>query len=79
MFAAFVCYRTGLSLIDCLYENGKKVRHNYREVAETACPGLGKYVLAAQLTELASTCILYLVLAGDLLQGCIPSVGSFYL
>uniref|UniRef100_A0AC35G896 Amino acid transporter transmembrane domain-containing protein n=1 Tax=Panagrolaimus sp. PS1159 TaxID=55785 RepID=A0AC35G896_9BILA len=74
VFAAFVCYRTGLSLIDCLYENGKKVRHSYREVAETACPGLGKYVLAAQLTELASTCILYLVLAGDLLQGCIPSV-----
>lgn len=74
IFAAYVCYRTGLSLIDCLYENGIKVRKSYREVAEKACPGLGKFVLIAQLTELASTCILYLVLAGDLLQGCIPSV-----
>ena len=55
------------------------MRKSYREVAETASPGLGKYVLAAQLTELASTCILYLVLAGDLLQGCIPSVGGFTL
>ena len=74
VFVSYVCYRTGLSLIDCLYEDGKKVRKSYREVAETACPGLGKFVLAAQLTELASTCILYLVLAGDLLQGCIPNV-----
>lgn len=74
VFVAYVCYRTGLSLIDCLYEDGKKVRKSYREVAEHACPGLGKYVLIAQLTELASTCILYLVLAGDLLQGCIPNV-----
>uniref|UniRef100_A0AC34RP00 Amino acid transporter transmembrane domain-containing protein n=1 Tax=Panagrolaimus sp. JU765 TaxID=591449 RepID=A0AC34RP00_9BILA len=74
IFVSYVCYRTGLSLIDCLYEDGKKVRKSYREVAETACPGLGKFVLIAQLTELASTCILYLVLAGDLLQGCIPSV-----
>lgn len=68
--AAYVCYRTGLSLIDCLYDdNGKKVRHSYREVAESVRPGFGKFVLAAQLTELASTCIIYLVLAGDLLQG----------
>lgn len=63
-------------MIDCLYEDGKKVRKSYREVAEFASPGLGKFVLAAQLTELASTCIIYLVLAGDLLQGCIPGVGK---
>ncbi|KAI6235442.1 Vesicular GABA transporter [Aphelenchoides besseyi] len=71
---SYVCYRTGLSLIECLYEDGKKVRHSYREVAEAVRPGLGKLVLFAQLTELASTCILYLVLAGDLLQGAMPSI-----
>lgn len=105
IFVSYVCYRTGLSLIDCLYEDEKsendaaktndegipilsgipsaakqkkrvKVRHSYRDIAEAVRPGFGKYVLAAQLTELASTCILYLVLAGDLLQGCVPSVGK---
>lgn len=101
---SYICYRTGLSLIDCLYEteikpdsnkieqieilapfsskkakkdvNRIKVRNSYREIAEAVRPGLGKFVLAAQLTELASTCILYLVLVGDLLQGCVPSVGK---
>ncbi|CAD5219205.1 unnamed protein product [Bursaphelenchus xylophilus] len=73
--AAYVCYRTGISLIECLYDdNGKKIRHSYREVAEAAWPGFGKLVLAAQLTELLSTCIIYLVLAGDLLQGCVPAI-----
>uniref|UniRef100_A0A183C7J2 Aa_trans domain-containing protein n=1 Tax=Globodera pallida TaxID=36090 RepID=A0A183C7J2_GLOPA len=85
---AWICYRTGLILIECLYEEfevndgndqtkkviRRKVRQSYREVAEAVRPGLGKFVLAAQLTELASTCILYIVLAGDLLQGCFPSV-----
>ncbi|KAL3122005.1 hypothetical protein niasHT_004127 [Heterodera trifolii] len=87
---AWICYRTGLILIECLYEDcptdgtdhssqqkmkrRRKVRRSYREVAEAVRPGLGKFVLIAQLTELASTCILYIVLAGDLLQGCFPSV-----
>ncbi|KAI1731784.1 transmembrane amino acid transporter protein [Ditylenchus destructor] len=66
VWVAYVCYRTGLSLIDCLYEDGKKVRHSYREIAEAVQSGLGKFVLFAQLTELASTCILYL--------GCVPSI-----
>lgn len=52
------------------------MRNSYREIAESVKPGLGKFVLGAQLTELASTCILYLVLIGDLLQGCMPSVGN---
>lgn len=77
---AWICYKTGLALIECLYEeetngNGRKrIYRSYREVAEAVRPGMGKFVLAAQLTELASTCILYIVLAGDLLQGCFPSV-----
>lgn len=76
VWVAFICYRTGVSLIECLYEGGKKIHHSYREIAEAVRPGLGKFVLAAQLTELACTCILYLVLAGDLLQGAFPSIGT---
>uniref|UniRef100_A0A0N4ZMP1 Aa_trans domain-containing protein n=1 Tax=Parastrongyloides trichosuri TaxID=131310 RepID=A0A0N4ZMP1_PARTI len=72
--AAYICYVTGILLIDCLYEKNVKVRKSYKEVADTVRPGLGNWVLSAQLLELASTCILYLVLAGDLLQGCVPSV-----
>lgn len=75
---SYICYRTGLWLIDCLYENGAKVRHSYKDVAEAVRPGMGKLVLGAQLTELASTCILYLVLAGDLLQGSFPSIGNCF-
>lgn len=52
------------------------MRNSYREIAEAVQPGLGKFVLTAQLIELASTCILYLVLIGDLLQGCVPSIGK---
>ncbi|CAI4232370.1 unnamed protein product [Auanema sp. JU1783] len=71
---AYICYWTGMLLIECLYEGDQKVRHSYREVAEFYHPGFGKWVLAAQITELLSTCIIYLVLAADLLQSCFPSI-----
>ncbi|KAM3724143.1 Vesicular GABA transporter [Dirofilaria immitis] len=71
---AYLCYWTGILLIDCLYENGTKVRSTYQAVAEAYRPGMGRYVLCAQLTELLSTCIIYIVIAGDLLQNCIPSI-----
>ncbi|GMS88984.1 hypothetical protein PENTCL1PPCAC_11159 [Pristionchus entomophagus] len=71
---AYICYWTGVLLIQCLYEKGEKIRHSYKDVAEAYHPGFGKVVLAAQLTELLSTCIIYLVLAGDLLQACFPSI-----
>uniref|UniRef100_A0A915Q1K9 Amino acid transporter transmembrane domain-containing protein n=1 Tax=Setaria digitata TaxID=48799 RepID=A0A915Q1K9_9BILA len=71
---AYLCYWTGVLLIDCLYENGTKVRNTYQAVAEAYHPGMGRLVLCAQLTELISTCIIYIVIAGDLLQSCIPSV-----
>ncbi|KAK6009835.1 hypothetical protein OSTOST_25207 [Ostertagia ostertagi] len=77
MGVAYICYWTGVLLIECLYEKDKKVRFSYREVAEFYRPGFGKWVLAAQLTELLSTCIIYLVLAADLLQSCFPSIGEF--
>ncbi|XGW14624.1 hypothetical protein V3C99_000700 [Haemonchus contortus] len=74
MGVAYICYWTGVLLIECLYENDKKIRFSYREVAEFYRAGFGKWVLAAQLTELLSTCIIYLVLAADLLQSCFPSI-----
>ncbi|WKY02908.1 hypothetical protein Q1695_016309 [Nippostrongylus brasiliensis] len=74
MGVAYICYWTGVLLIECLYEKDEKVRFSYREVAEFYRPGFGKWVLAAQLTELLSTCIIYLVLAADLLQSCFPSI-----
>ncbi|EPB80305.1 transmembrane amino acid transporter protein [Ancylostoma ceylanicum] len=77
MGVAYICYWTGVLLIECLYEKEKKVRYSYREVAEFYRPGFGKWVLAAQLTELLSTCIIYLVLAADLLQSCFPSIVIF--
>uniref|UniRef100_A0A1I8B722 Aa_trans domain-containing protein n=1 Tax=Meloidogyne hapla TaxID=6305 RepID=A0A1I8B722_MELHA len=52
---AWICYKTGLALIECLYEeetngNGRKrIYRSYREVAEAVRPGMGKFVLAAQL------------------------------
>ncbi|CAG9529523.1 unnamed protein product [Cercopithifilaria johnstoni] len=71
---AYLCYWTGVLLIECLYEDGVKVRNTYQAVAEAYRPGMGRFVLCAQLTELLSTCIIYIVIAGDLLQGCIPSL-----
>uniref|UniRef100_A0A0R3RJC4 Aa_trans domain-containing protein n=1 Tax=Elaeophora elaphi TaxID=1147741 RepID=A0A0R3RJC4_9BILA len=71
---AYLCYWSGILLIDCLYENNVKVRSTYQAVAEAYRPGMGRYVLCAQLTELLSTCIIYIVIAGDLLQSCIPSL-----
>uniref|UniRef100_A0A915N391 Amino acid transporter transmembrane domain-containing protein n=1 Tax=Meloidogyne javanica TaxID=6303 RepID=A0A915N391_MELJA len=52
---AWICYKTGLALIECLYEeesngNGlKRIYRSYREVAEAVRPGMGKFVLLAQL------------------------------
>ncbi|VDL66433.1 unnamed protein product [Nippostrongylus brasiliensis] len=67
MGVPYICYWTGVLLIECLYEKDKKVAEFYR-------PGFCKWVLAALLTELISTCIIYLVLAADLLQSCFPSI-----
>ncbi|VIO90768.1 vesicular GABA transporter, putative,Uuncoordinated protein 47, putative [Brugia malayi] len=71
---AYLCYWSGILLIDCLYENNVKIRSTYQAVAEAYRPGMGRFVLCAQLTELLSTCIIYIVIAGDLLQSCVPSL-----
>ncbi|CAJ0942268.1 unnamed protein product, partial [Mesorhabditis belari] len=74
VFVAWICYWTGILLVECLYDKEIKIRHSYREVAEAYRPGFGKIVLAAQMTELLSTCIIYLVMAADLMQACFPSI-----
>jgi vesicular inhibitory amino acid transporter len=77
---AHICCHTGKILVDCLYEkddDGKrvKVRFSYNEVAQE-CFGKrfgGKIINGAMLIELLMTCILYVVLCGDLLMGAFPN------
>uniref|UniRef100_A0A915L617 Vesicular inhibitory amino acid transporter n=1 Tax=Romanomermis culicivorax TaxID=13658 RepID=A0A915L617_ROMCU len=72
---AYICYYTGLLLVECLYDDeGRRVLTSYKAVAEQCWgrPWGGRLVLGAQLTELLMTCILYIVLCGDLLEGSFP-------
>ena len=76
---AYICCYTGKILVDCLYvtnEEGQtvRVRDTYVSIAEE-CFGRrygGKIVNTAQLIELLMTCILYVVLCGDLMVGTFP-------
>lgn len=75
VFVAYICYYTGLLLIECLYDNqGNRVLKSYKSVAEQCWgkPWGGRLVLSAQMTELLMTCILYIVLCGDLMEGSFP-------
>lgn len=79
-----ICCHTGKILVECLYEPDPerpgtddlvKVRYSYKDVA-MECFGRkfgGKIVNAAQLIELLMTCILYVVLCGDLFIGAFPT------
>jgi vesicular inhibitory amino acid transporter len=72
---AWICYYTGMALVDCLYDaDGRRARGSYREIAESCWRHGGRIVLAAQICELLMTCILYVVLSGDLLEGSFPSI-----
>lgn len=67
VIVAYICYHTGLMLVQCLYdEHGVRVRSTYRAVAEAVWGPMlgGRIVLTAQLIELLMTCILYIVLTG---------------
>ena len=68
---SYICCYTGKILVECLYEDGVKVRYSYNDVADEVFGKKvgGRIVNAAQLIELAMTCILYVVLCGDLLIG----------
>ncbi|KAI1287631.1 Vesicular inhibitory amino acid transporter [Halotydeus destructor] len=79
VFIAYVACYTGKILVACLYEvdaNGQKVRvrDSYVAIADAVMGEKygGKLVNAAQLIELLMTCILYVVLCGDLLIGSFP-------
>jgi len=79
VFVAYICCYTGKILVDCLYEQNergeiRRVRDSYVGIAEE-CLGEkygGKLVNTAQIIELLMTCILYVVLCGDLLIGSFP-------
>ncbi|CAF1131275.1 unnamed protein product [Adineta ricciae] len=77
---AWICTYTGQILISCLYEPSPstglltKVRHSYVDIAEHIWGKRygGRLLFIAQNIELLMTCILYLVLCGELLAGSFP-------
>ncbi|CAF0933016.1 unnamed protein product [Didymodactylos carnosus] len=78
---AWICTYTGEILIACLYETNTsgtiiKVRHSYVAIAEHVWGKRfgGRLVFIAQNIELLMTCILYLVLMGELLAGSFPQL-----
>ncbi|XP_039178616.1 vesicular inhibitory amino acid transporter-like [Crotalus tigris] len=81
--AVFCCY-TSKILIACLYEENEdgqlvRVRSTYEDIANSCCKRLlpklgGRVVNATQLMELIMTCILYLVVCGNLLSHSFPTL-----
>ncbi|XP_042231722.1 vesicular inhibitory amino acid transporter-like [Homarus americanus] len=76
---AYICCYTGKILVDCLYELNEegqliRVRSSYKGIAREVFGQKwgGKIVNSAQLIELLMTCILYVVLCGDLMIGSFP-------
>lgn len=82
IFAAVVCCYTGKILIACLYEDNEdgikvRVRDSYVDIANACCaprfPTLGGHVVnVAQIIELVMTCILYVVVSGNLMYNSFP-------
>ncbi|EFA06315.1 vesicular inhibitory amino acid transporter [Tribolium castaneum] len=77
---AYICCYTGKILVECLYEfdvqTGRqvRVRDSYVSIAK-ACFGKkygARIVNIAQIIELLMTCILYVVVCGDLMIGTFP-------
>ena len=81
---AYICCYTGKILIDCLYEDEpgvlggvcirRRVRQSYVSIAEAVWGRRfgGPIVFVAQLIELLMTCILYVLLCGELAVGIFP-------
>lgn len=83
VFFAYICCHTGKILVDCLYEPNLdglpvRVRGSYMDIASAVWGPRwgGSIVTAAQLIELLMTCILYVVLCGDLMEGSFPAIGA---
>uniref|UniRef100_A0A8C5TDS9 Vesicular inhibitory amino acid transporter n=1 Tax=Malurus cyaneus samueli TaxID=2593467 RepID=A0A8C5TDS9_9PASS len=84
VLAAALCCYTGKILIACLYEENEdgqlvRVRDTYEDIANACCrklsPNLGGIVVnVIQVVELIMTCILYLIVSGNLLSHSFPYV-----
>lgn len=84
IFAAVVCCYTGKILIACLYEEDEdgqlvRVRDSYVDIANACCaprfPALGGHIVnVAQIIELVMTCILYVVVSGNLMYNSFPNM-----
>ncbi len=84
IFAAVVCCYTGKILISCLYEENEdgqlvRVRDSYVDIANACCaprfPTLGGHIVnVAQIIELVMTCILYVVVSGNLMYNSFPNL-----
>ncbi|XP_029288572.1 LOW QUALITY PROTEIN: vesicular inhibitory amino acid transporter [Cottoperca gobio] len=84
IFAAVVCCYTGKILISCLYEENEdgqlvRVRDSYVDIANACCaprfPALGGHIVnVAQIIELVMTCILYVVVSGNLMYNSFPNM-----
>lgn len=77
---AAICAHTSQIIVECLYEEdacGQKVRvrNSYVDIANRVWgPRVGRVLLtAAQIIELSFTCILYILVSGELLYGCFRS------
>lgn len=80
-YAYIACY-TGKILVSCLYECNEagelvRVRDSYVSIAKVVMGEKygGKMVNIAQNIELLMTCILYIVLCGELMIGSFPEAG----
>lgn len=83
ILVSYVCCYTGKILVDCLYEEDYssgikrhiRVRSSYVQIAKEVWGNRfgARIVNIAQNIELLMTCILYLVLCGDLLLGSFPN------
>lgn len=76
IIVAYICCYTGKILVACLYEEQKdgrlvRVRASYADIAARVFGDrFGRPVVnSAQFIELLMTCILYVLLCGDLLKG----------
>ncbi|XP_076462094.1 vesicular inhibitory amino acid transporter-like [Babylonia areolata] len=79
VLVAYICCHTGQILVHCLYELNPmgrlvRVRASYVDIAEHVWGRRygARLVNLAQIIELLMTCILYVLLCGDLIEGSFP-------
>ncbi|KAL8601042.1 hypothetical protein ACOMHN_030699 [Nucella lapillus] len=82
VLVAYVSCHTGHVLVRCLYDSDPtgrlvRVRASYVDIAEKVWGQTcgARLVTLAQMIELLMTCILYVLLCGDLIEGSFPEWG----